>query len=38
MQGTEQGYEMVRRMAEAVKELDTSRPVTAAMNDGMFSP
>ena len=34
MQGTEQGYEMVRRMAEAVKELDTSRPVTAAMNDG----
>lgn len=26
MQGTEQGYEMVRRMAEAVKELDTARP------------
>jgi beta-galactosidase len=38
MQGTEQGYEMVRRMAAAVKRLDTTRPVTAAMNDGMFSP
>jgi len=38
MQGTEQGYEMVRRMAAAVKRLDSTRPVTAAMNDGMFSP
>ena len=38
MQGTEQGYEMVRRMAATVKALDTTRPVTAAMNDGMFSP
>ena len=38
MQGAEQGYEMVRRMAAAVKKLDTTRPVTAAMNDGMFSP
>jgi len=38
MQGTEQGYEMVRRMATAVKRLDSTRPVTAAMNDGMFSP
>ena len=38
MQATEQGYEMVRRMARAVKNLDTSRPVTAAMNDGMFTP
>ena len=38
MQGTEQGYEMVRRMAAAVKQLDATRPVTAAMNDGMFSP
>jgi beta-galactosidase len=37
MQATEQGYEMVRRMAAAVKELDDSRPVTAAMNDGMFT-
>ncbi|ESQ93810.1 hypothetical protein ABENE_03765 [Asticcacaulis benevestitus DSM 16100 = ATCC BAA-896] len=38
MQGTEAGYQMVRRMSEAVKELDTSRPVTAAMNDGLFTP
>jgi beta-galactosidase len=38
MQGTEAGYQMVRRMAAAVKALDTTRPVTAAMNDGMFSP
>eukprot|EP01042_Synura_sphagnicola_P032982 gene32982-42398_t len=29
MQGTEQGYEMVRRMSAVVKSLDTSRPVTA---------
>ncbi len=32
LQGTPEGYEMVRRMATAVKELDTTRPVTAAMN------
>jgi beta-galactosidase len=38
MQGTEQGYEMVRRLAAAVKALDDTRPVTAAMNDGMFTP
>jgi beta-galactosidase len=38
MQGTEQGYEMVRRMAAAVKELDTSRPVTAAQNNGQMNP
>ncbi|WP_303831369.1 beta-galactosidase GalA [Asticcacaulis taihuensis] len=37
MQGTEQGYEMVRRMSAVVKALDTSRPVTAAMNDGLFT-
>jgi beta-galactosidase len=37
MQGTEQGYEMVRRLAAAVRALDDSRPVTAAMNDGMFT-
>ncbi|MFL6735266.1 MAG: beta-galactosidase GalA, partial [Sphingomicrobium sp.] len=37
MQGTPQGYEMVRRMVDAVKELDDQRPVTAAMNSGMFS-
>lgn len=38
MQGSSQGYEMVRRMAATVKALDDSRPVTAAMNDGMFTP
>lgn len=37
MQGTENGYEMVRRMYDVVKKLDTSRPVTAAMNGGFFS-
>ena len=38
MQGTENGYEMVRRMSEVVKQLDITRPVTAAMNGGLFSP
>ena len=38
MQGTESGYEMVRRMSAAVKKLDATRPVTAAMNAGLFSP
>lgn len=38
LQGTRDGYEMVRRMAAAVKALDDSRPVTAAMNNGMFAP
>nr|WP_303649503.1 beta-galactosidase GalA [Asticcacaulis machinosus] len=38
MQGSEQGFEMVRRMSALVKTLDTSRPVTAAMNDGLFTP
>ncbi|MDD4921288.1 MAG: beta-galactosidase GalA [Bacteroidales bacterium] len=38
MQGTESGYEMVRRMSALVKKLDTTRPVTAAMNGGLFSP
>ncbi len=38
MQGTEAGYEMVRRMREAVRELDMSRPVTGAMNDGLTAP
>jgi beta-galactosidase len=38
MQATEQGYEMVRRMVAVVKRLDTTRPVTAAMNHGMNSP
>lgn len=38
MQGTENGYEMVRRMSDIVKKLDKNRPVTAAMNGGFFSP
>ncbi|MFP5391888.1 MAG: beta-galactosidase GalA [Gammaproteobacteria bacterium] len=38
IQGTEQGYEMVRRMTAAVRALDRSRPVTAAMNFGQFEP
>lgn len=38
MQGTEAGYEMVRRMTKEVKALDDSRPVTAAMNGGLFAP
>jgi beta-galactosidase len=38
MQGSSQGYEMVRRMSAAVKRLDTTRPVTAAMNGGQFAP
>ena len=38
MQGTEAGYEMVRRMSKVVKDLDDTRPVTAAMNNGMFTP
>ncbi len=38
MQGTEIGYEMVRRMSVEVKKLDTTRPVTAAANGGLFEP
>jgi len=38
LQGTEIGYEMARRMVGAIKELDTTRPVTAAMNAGLFAP
>ena len=37
MQGTQQGYEMVRRMATAVKQLDRTRPVTAAQSNSMFN-
>jgi beta-galactosidase len=37
IQGTEVGVQMVRRMAAAVKALDDRRPVTAAMNSGMFA-
>ena len=38
IQGTENGYEMVRRMSKEVKRLDLTRPVTAAMNGGQFEP
>ena len=38
MQGTEVGYEMVRRMAAVVKKLDPTRPVTAAMSGGVNAP
>ena len=38
MQGTETGYEMVRKMSAEVRKLDTTRLVTAAMNGGFFSP
>jgi len=38
VQGSEVGYEMVRRMVAAVKALDATRPVTAAMNGGLFTP
>lgn len=38
VQGSEQGYEMVRRMVAAVRALDTTRPTTAAMNAGQFEP
>ena len=37
-QGTEVGYEMTRRLVAAVKRLDTTRPVTAAMSYGFFTP
>ncbi|HSV13508.1 MAG TPA: beta-galactosidase GalA, partial [Tepidisphaeraceae bacterium] len=37
-QGNEQGYEMVRRMSAAVKELDVTRPVTAAQSSAMMNP
>ena len=38
MQGTAAGVEMVRRMEAAVRRLDDSRPVTAAMNGSFFNP
>ncbi|MFL6698745.1 MAG: beta-galactosidase GalA [Vitreoscilla sp.] len=38
LQGTEVGYEMARRMVSAIKALDATRPVTAAMHSGLFSP
>ncbi|MBC7783723.1 MAG: glycoside hydrolase family 2 protein [Burkholderiales bacterium] len=36
-QGTEMGYEMVRRMSAVVKRLDITRPVTAAQNSAMLN-
>lgn len=38
MQGTEAGVEMVRRMSAAVRRLDDSRPITAAMNGSFYNP
>ena len=37
MQGTSQGYEMVRRMVSVVKRLDSNRPVTAAQSNSMLN-
>jgi beta-galactosidase len=37
-QGTEMGYELVRRMSVAVKQLDTTRPVTAAQSNSVLNP
>jgi len=37
-QGTEMGYELVRRMSAAVKQLDTTRPVTAAQSNSDLNP
>ena len=37
-QGTQMGYEMVRRMSAAVKELDVTRPVTAAQSNSDLNP
>lgn len=36
LQSGEPGHEMARRMVAAVKSLDPTRPVTAAMHDGIF--
>lgn len=38
MQGTREGVQMVRRMRAAVRALDDSRPVTAAMNGAFHDP
>ena len=37
-QGTEMGYQLVRRMSASVKELDTTRPVTAAQSNSDLNP
>ncbi|WP_235537774.1 beta-galactosidase GalA [Pelomonas sp. Root1217] len=36
LQGSEVGYEIARRTVDVVKTLDPTRPVTAAMHDGIF--
>jgi len=38
LQDGPQGFEIARRMSAAVKALDTTRPVTAAMSRGHFTP
>lgn len=38
IQGTPSGLEMVRRLVAAVRRLDRRRPITAAMNGGLFNP
>jgi beta-galactosidase len=37
-QGTEMGYQLVRRMSAAVKKFDTTRPVTAAQSNSDLNP
>ncbi len=37
LQGSRVGYEIARRMVAAVKALDTTRPITAAMHHGLFN-
>lgn len=38
MQGTHAGVEMMRRMRATVRELDTQRPITGAMNGSFYNP
>jgi len=37
LQGSRVGYEIARRMVSAVKALDPTRPITAAMHHGLFN-
>jgi beta-galactosidase len=37
-QGTEMGYQLVRQMSASVKQLDTTRPVTAAQSNSDLNP
>lgn len=37
-QGKDMGYELVRRMSASVKQLDTTRPVTAAQSGSVLNP